>query len=369
MHVPFLDIKAQNQSIWADIQVKLHSVLSEAQFVLGPAVENFEKHFAEYLGVKHCVGLNNGTSALHMALLACDVGPEAEVITTPATWISTSWAISYIGAKPVYVDVDPITYTLDPKLVARAITARTKAILPVHLYGQSADLQPLKALADAFGLALIEDAAQAHGARYQGKRVGGIGKVGCFSFYPGKNLGAFGEGGCIVTNDDDIAQRIRRLRDHAQKARHEHVEIGFNNRMEGVQGAVLDAKLPHLDAWNARRRRHARLYHELLANVGNIVLPQAMTEPGHVWHVFSVTVRGKSRDQVREAMAARGVSTGVHYPTLVPFQPAYAHLEYKRGAFPVAEDLFGNCLSLPIYPEMTEEQLRYTAKVFRECVA
>lgn len=369
MQVPFLDIKAQNQSIWPEIQAKLNPVLTDAQFVLGPAVESFEKHFAAYLGVKHCVGLNNGTSALHMALLTCDVGPDAEVITTPATWISTSWAISYVGAKPVYVDVDPVTYTLDPKLVERAITPRTRAILPVHLYGQSADLQPLRAIADAHRLTLIEDAAQAHGAMYQGRRVGGIGKVGCFSFYPGKNLGAFGEGGCIVTNDDGIAQRIRRLRDHAQKGRHEHVEIGFNNRMEGVQGAVLDAKLPHLDSWNARRRHNARLYQELLADVPNIVLPRARVDEGHVWHIFSVIVRGKGRRQVCDALAARGVSTSMHYPTLVPFQPAYAYLGHKRGAFPVAEDLFANCLSLPIYPELAEEQIRYVAKVFREIVA
>lgn len=369
MQVPFLDIKAQNLSIWADIEASLKPVLTEAQFILGPAVERFEKHFAEFIGVKHCVGLNNGTSALHLALIACDIGADAEVITTPATWVSTTWAISYIGAKPVYVDVDPVRYALNPELVRRAITPRTKAILPVHLYGQSADLQPLLEIASAHGLTLIEDAAQAHGARYRGQRVGGIGKVGCFSFYPGKNLGAFGEGGCITTNDDGIAQRIRRLRDHAQKGRHEHVEVGYNNRMEGVQGAVLDAKLPHLERWNAGRRRNAERYRELLADVPNIVLPRAAEEGGHVWHIFSVIVRGKSRDQVRDAMAARGVSTGVHYPTPVPFQPAYAYLGHRRGEFPVAEDLFANCLSLPMFPELTEEQLRYVAQVFRECVA
>jgi dTDP-4-amino-4,6-dideoxygalactose transaminase len=368
MQIPFLDIQAQNRSIWEEIQAALQPVLSEAQFVLGPAVERFEKQFAAYLGVKHCVGLNNGTSALHMALIACNAGAGDEVITTPATWISTSWAISYVGAKPVYVDIDPVTYTLDPARIKTAITPRTRAILPVHLYGQAADLEPMLALAKTHGLVLIEDAAQAHGAFYQGRRVGGIGKVGCFSFYPGKNLGAFGEGGCIVTNDDAVAGRIRCLRDHAQKARHQHVEIGFNNRMEGIQGAVLGAKLPHLEKWNEARRRHARRYQEMLADVPGVVLPRARVDDGHVWHIFSVRVRGRHRDQVRADMAARGVATSVHYPTLVPFQRAYASLEHKPGDFPVAEELFANCLSLPIYPELTDEQLSRVAEVFRESV-
>ena len=368
MQVPFLDLKTQNQSIWPEIMASLNPVLAEAQFILGPAVERFEKNFAAYVGAKHCVGLNNGTYALQMALIACDVGgPEAEIITTPATWISTSWAISYVNAKPVYVDVDPVTYTLDPAQVRKAITSKTRAILPVHLYGQSADLQPLLDIANQHGIALIEDAAQAHGAIYRGKRVGSIGKVGCFSFYPGKNLGAFGEGGCITTNDDAIATRVRQLRDHAQKGRHNHVEIGFNTRMEGVQGAVLDAKLKHLDGWNAGRRKNAMRYHELLAGAPNLVLPQAPVAEGHVWHIFAVTVKGKSRDQVRDAMAAKGVATGVHYPTLVPFQPAYAYLGYRPGAFPIAEPLFANCLSLPMFPELTDEQIRHTAQSLRDC--
>ena len=368
MQIPFLNLKAQNASIWSEIMASLEPVMKEAQFVLGPGVDRFEKSFAKYIGVKHCVGLNNGTTALHMALLACDVGAGDEVITTPATWISTTWALSYVGAKPVYVDIDPVTYTLDPSLIEKAITPRTKAILPVHLYGQAADLTPMKAIADARGLSLIEDSAQSHGAYYQGQRVGSIGKIGCFSFYPGKNLGCFGEGGCIVTNDDGFAERIRRLRDHAQKGRHEHVEVGFNARMEGVQGAVLDAKLPHLDGWNAGRRRNADRYRELLGDLTNIVLPTARVSDGHVWHIFSVMLKDKSRDQVRDALAAKGIGTSIHYPTLVPFQPAYAHLGYHPGDFPIAERLFGNCLSLPMFPELTDEQLQYVAAHFRECV-
>lgn len=369
MPVPFLNLKLQNQSIWDEIQASLEPVMREAQFVLGPGVERFETAFAEYVGVRHCVGLNNGTTALHMALIALGIGPGDEVITTPATWISTTWAISYVGATPVYVDVDPLTYTLDPAKIEAAITPRTKAILPVHLYGQAADLAPMQAIADAQGLSLIEDAAQAHGANYQGRRVGGIGKIGCFSFYPGKNLGCFGEGGCIVTDDDAIAQRIRRLRDHAQKGRHEHVEIGFNARMEGVQGAVLSAKLPHLDAWNAGRRRNAARYHELLGDIETIVLPRARTDDGHVWHIFSVKLRNRSRDQVRDVLAAKGIGTSVHYPTLVPFQPAYASLGYSRGSFPIAEALFDNCLSLPMFPELTDEQIQIVSEALREAVA
>lgn len=369
MQIPFLNLKAQNASIWNEIQASLEPVMREAQFVLGPGVERFEANFARYVGVKHCVGLNNGTSALQMALIACEIGADAEVITTPATWISTSWALSYVGARPVYVDIDPVTYTLDPALIEKAITPRTRAILPVHLYGQTADLAPMQAIAAERGLVLIEDAAQAHGAYYRGQRVGGIGRVGCFSFYPGKNLGCFGEGGCIVTNDDAIAQRVRSLRDHAQKARHQHVEIGFNARMEGVQGAVLDAKLPHLDGWNAGRRRNARRYRELLGDLPNVVLPAARVDEGHVWHIFSVLLKDRPREQVQRALAERGIGTSIHYPTLVPFQPAYAYLRHRPGDFPIAERLFANCLSLPMFPELTEEQITYVADAFRACVA
>lgn len=367
--VPFLDLKAQNRSIWSELQAALAPVMSEAQFILGPAVESFEKRFAEYVGVKHCVGLNNGTSALQMALLACDVGPGDEVITTPHTWISTSWAISYVGATPVYVDIDPGTYTITADQVERAITPRTRAILPVHLYGQAADLRPLCDLAGRHGLALIEDAAQAHGAIYSGRRVGSLGRVGCFSFYPGKNLGAFGEAGGIVTDDDAIARRIRCLRDHAQDGRHNHVEIGFNTRMEGIQGAVLEVKLKHLDRWNAARARLARRYLELLADCPGIELPQVPRPEAHVWHLFVVLARGIEREQLRRALAEQGIQTGVHYPTPVPFQPAYTHLGYVPGEFPVAEDVMQHCVSLPIFPEMSDEQLEHTARTLRSLVA
>jgi dTDP-4-amino-4,6-dideoxygalactose transaminase len=367
--VPFLDLKAQNQSIWTEIMASLGPVLDESQFILGPAVEKFELNFARFLGVRHCVGLNNGTTALHMALLACNIGPGAEVITTPATWISTSWAISYVGATPVFVDIDPVSYTLDPERIERAITRRTRAILPVHLYGQAANLSKLKQIADHHRLELIEDAAQAHGVRHQGERAGTVGRAGCFSFYPGKNLGCFGEGGAVVTNDDQLARRVRCLRDHAQDGRHHHIEIGFNARMEGVQGAVLDAKLPHLDQWNSRRGGHARLYQELLAGIPGLKVPQAAAPESHVWHLYVVLVRGGDREEIRSRLATRGVSTGVHYPTPVPFQPAYSHLGCKRGDFPVAEDLMSHCLSLPMYPEMTEAQVQQVALAVKEVMA
>ncbi len=312
--------------------------------------------------------MNNGTSALQLALQACDVGPGDEVITTPHTWISTSWAISYVGAKPVYVDIDPTTFTLDPALVEQAITPRTKAILPVHLYGQACDLDHLVPLAESNGLTLIEDAAQAHGAQHRGRRVGSFGRVGCFSFYPGKNLGAFGEAGAIVTNDAAIASRVRRLRDHAQDGRHHHVELGYNARMEGIQGAVLEVKLRHLDDWNDARRRHAQRLSELLAGTSGLRVPTARDAAAHVWHLFVVLLEDIDRDALMKQLADRGIATAIHYPTPVPLQPAYAHLGYRRGDFPVAEDVTSRCLSLPMYPELTDEQLEYVAAELRDCL-
>jgi dTDP-4-amino-4,6-dideoxygalactose transaminase len=369
MEVPFLDIKAQNRSIQDELRPAIDEVVANAEFILGPAVERFEKHFADYIGVPHCVGVNNGTAALHMALLACEVGPGDEVITTPHTWISTSWAISYVGARPVYVDIDPVTYTLDPKRVERALTRRTRAILPVHLYGQAADLGPLGEVAQTRGIALIEDAAQAHGAKYEGRRVGSFGKAGCFSFYPGKNLGAFGEAGAIVTTDAVVAARVRCLRDHAQRGRHNHVDIGYNTRMEGLQGAVLEVKLRHLERWNARRAEHARMYGELLGEVPGLVLPAAPRQEGHVWHLYVVLARGLDRKELASRLAEKGIKTAVHYPTPVPFQPAYAHLGHRAGDFSVAESVMSECLSLPMAAELSAEQIRYTAETLRNVMA
>jgi dTDP-4-amino-4,6-dideoxygalactose transaminase len=366
--VPLIDLTEQHRRIASEWQAALNDVVSRSQFVLGPAVERFEAAFARYIGADHCVALNNGTSALQLALHATDIGPGDEVITTPHTWISTTWAISYVGAKPVYVDIDPTTYTLDPAHVEQAITPRTKAIVPVHLYGQASDLIPLLEIAEKYGLILIEDAAQAHGARYRRRRVGSFGRVGCFSFYPGKNLGAFGEAGGITTNDERAAARIRRLRDHAQLGRHHHVELGYNARMEGIQGAVLEVKLRHLDEWNGARCRHAAQLTARLGDIPGLSLPQAATDEGHVWHLYVALVDGVDRNHFMTQMADRGVSTAIHYPTLVPFQPAYAHLGYRRGQFPVAEHVAARCVSLPLYPEMTGEQIEYVAEAVKECI-
>jgi dTDP-4-amino-4,6-dideoxygalactose transaminase len=366
--IPFLDLAGQHQALWPELCEALAPLFTQGQFVLGPAVERFEHHFADYVGVPHCVGVNNGTSALHLALLACDVGPGDEVITTPHSWISTTWAISYVGARPVFVDIDPRTYNLNPELVERAITPRTRAILPVHLYGQSADLGRLAALAEAHGLSLIEDAAQAHGARWRGRRVGSVGRAACFSFYPGKNLGACGEGGAIVTADPVLAERVRCLRDHAQRGRHQHVEVGYNMRMEAVQGAVLDVKLKYLDGWNAARAHLAEDYRRLLAGLPGLVLPHCADPEGHVWHLFVVLLTGAEREAVRQQLQGRGIATAVHYPTPIPLQPAYRHLGYRPGNLPVAEWVARSCLSLPIYPEMSESQVVWAAQALRDCL-
>ena len=369
MRVPFLDLKARLAPHDGALRAALDRVRGEACFVLGPAVERFERHFAGYVGVRHCVGVNNGTSALHLALVACGVGPGDEVVTTPATWISTSWAVSYAGATPVYADVDPVTHGLDPEAAERAITPKTKAILPVHLYGQACAVGPLRDLARRHGLALIEDAAQAHGARVNGRAVGGFGACGCFSFYPGKNLGALGEAGAVVTDDDRLAERLRRLRDHAQGARHVHDEVGFNARMEGVQGAALDVLLPHLDGWNAARRERAAWYRDLLRDVPGVAVPVAPDPEAHVWHLYVVRLRGVDRRRVRDRLERAGVQTALHYPTLVPDQRAYAPLGYRPGAFPAAAALAGECLSLPLYPELSRGQVEYVAEALRRAVA
>jgi len=369
MQVPFLDIAAQNQSIWTELSAAADEVMTTGRFVLGPAVERFEREFAAYCGTQYAVGVNNGTSALHMALVALDIGPGDEVITTPHTWISTAWAISYAGATPVFVDIDPAKYNLDPRLVESAITSRTKALLPVHLYGRLAAMDELREIAERHQLLLIEDAAQAHGAMSAGRRAGELGDVGCFSFYPGKNLGAFGEAGAVITDRREVAERIRRLRDHAQDGRHRHVELGFNTRMEGLQGAVVSVKLRHLDRWNADRRMHAARYAELLADVPALGLPEQPADQSHVWHLFVVRVLDRDRDALREALHKRGVATAIHYPTPVPLQPAYAHLGYQPGDFPVAEQVMGSCLSLPMFAELSDAQMRYVAESVKDALA
>jgi dTDP-4-amino-4,6-dideoxygalactose transaminase len=361
--VPFLDLKAQYAPIRAEVEAALREILDNTAFILGPGVQRFEEAFAPYAGRKHCVGLNSGTSALHLALLAAGVGPGDEVVTTPHTWISTSWAVSYCGAKPVYADVDPKTGNLDPAAADKAITGKTKALLPVDLYGNPADLVAFEEIARRRKVVLIEDAAQSHGARLDGRPTGAFGSMACFSFYPGKNLGAAGEGGAVVTDDAALADRIRRLRDHAQSGRHNHVEIGFNYRMEGVQGAILAVKLRHLDAWNRGRREAAARYREMLAGIPGLVLPEPTKGADPVWHLY--VVRVKDRDRVAARLGEAGIGTGVHYPKPVHLQPAYAHLGHRAGAFPQAEAFAAECLSLPMYAEITASQQEAVARALR----
>jgi dTDP-4-amino-4,6-dideoxygalactose transaminase len=344
----------------------LAEVAESACYVLGPRVQEFETSFARFTGAKHCVALNSGTSALHLALVAAGVGPGDEVIAPAMTFVATAWAIRYVGATPVFADVDPQTYTLDPAEVERRITPRTCAILPVHLYGQPADLASLSAIAKERGIALIEDAAQAHAATYQGRHIGSCGLCGCFSFYPGKNLGAYGEGGAVVTNDDEVARRIRSLRDHAQHERYCHEELGFNYRMDAFQGAVLSIKLKHLAAWTAARRRLAGRYRAELADLG-LTLPYVAADREHVWHLF--VLLHEKRDQIRAALAERNIQTGLHYPIPVHLQPAFRDLGHREGDFPVSERIGRQCLSLPMFPEMTADQHSAVIEALAEVIA
>jgi dTDP-4-amino-4,6-dideoxygalactose transaminase len=361
--VAYLDLPAQMRGLRKEIDQAIARTLDNCSFCLGPDVAEFEKNFARYCDAQHCVAFNSGTSALHVAMLLLNIKPGDEVITTPATFVATSWAISYVGAKPVYVDIDDATFNLDPKLVERAITSRTKALLPVHLYGHPVDLDPLLAIGRKHNLPLVEDAAQAHGATYKGKVIGTFGVMSCFSFYPGKNLGAYGEGGALVTNDAALAARARSLREHGSTQRYYHDEVGYNYRMEGIQGAVLGVKLKHLDAWTRERRRVAHRYNELLAGTP-LQLPREADFAQSAWHLY--VVRHPRRDDLKKHLEANKVGCALHYPLPLHLQKAYAHLGHHAGGFPVAEKAARECLSLPIYPELTEAQIQRVADVVKD---
>ncbi|MCW0021063.1 MULTISPECIES: DegT/DnrJ/EryC1/StrS aminotransferase family protein [Rhizobium] len=348
--IPFLDIKAQYQSIKGEIDAAVLGVLASGQYVLGDEVAHFEQEFADYCNVKHAIAVNTGTSALHLALLAAGVGPGDEVMTVPFTFVATVSAICYTGAQPVFVDVEPVTLTMDPAEVEAKITPRTKAIVPVHLYGQMADMDAIKAIADRHGIPVIEDACQAHGAQYKGHRAGSIGVSGCFSFYPGKNLGACGEGGIVVTNDDDQAKTMRMLRDWGQEQRYHHLLKGFNYRMDALQGAILRVKLGHLEDWTEARRSLARRYSSLLAGLTDLTIPVEAADRRHVYHVYAI--RSRDRDGLQRLLSAEGIPSGLHYPIPVHLQKAHADLGYQAGDFPVSEAAAREVLSLPIYPEM-----------------
>ena len=351
--IPFVDLKAQYRSIKPEVTAAIAGVLESCEFTLGSEVAAFEKEFAAYCHAGHGVGVNSGTSALHLALLAAGVGPGDEVITVPFTFLATVSAIDYTGARPVFVDVDPRTLTMDPTALEAAITPRTRAVIPVHLYGRPADMDPIVAIARRHGIVVIEDAAQAHGAEYKGRRAGSLGEMACFSFYPGKNLGAYGEGGLVVTDSPEYTRTLRMLRDWGAEKKYEHVLKGYNYRMEGIQGAVLRVKLRHLDDWTEARRAAAARYDELLVDSG-VETPPPAPDARHVYHIYAV--RTASRQAWQDALKEQGIQTGVHYPVPVHLQPAFADLAYRAGQFPAAERAAKEVLSLPMFPELTTAQ-------------
>jgi dTDP-4-amino-4,6-dideoxygalactose transaminase len=356
--IPFLDLAGQHAPLRPAIDAAVKGVLDSGQYILGPEVEAFEREFAACCGGGHGIAVNSGTSALHLALLGAGIGPGDEVITTPFTFVATASAICNAGARPVFVDIDPASFTIDPAQIAAAITPRTRAIIPVHLYGQPADMDPIVDIARRHGLTVIEDACQAHAAEYKGRPVGSLGDFACFSFYPGKNLGAFGEGGLVIARDGAAARIVRMLRDWGQERKYEHVMPGFNFRMDGLQGAILRVKLPHLDAWTESRREAARRYQDLLAGTG-VKTPTEQAYARHVYHVYAI--RTSDRAALQKHLDEAGVQTGIHYPTPVHLQPAYKDLGYRQGEFPHAEAAAREVLSLPMFPGLSAEQQAHVA--------
>jgi dTDP-4-amino-4,6-dideoxygalactose transaminase len=366
MRIPFVDLKHQYHEIKTELQEAIGGVLERGIFVGGEEVERFEEEFAQYCGVRFAVGVGSGTEALYLALLACGVGSGHEVITVPNTFIATTEAITLTGAQPVFVDIDPITYTMDADQIASAITERTKAIIPVHLYGQPADMAPILAIAERHNLLMVEDAAQAHGAVYNGKKVGGFGTAACFSFYPTKNLGAYGEGGAVVTDNEEIAQRVMMLRDHGSKQKYSHETEGINSRLDTLQAAILRIKLRHLDRWNQQRGERAALYDAFLQGSEKVIRPMVREGCAHVYHLY--VIRSIERDRLREHLGSKGIITGIHYPVPLHLQPAYSYLGLGEGTYPVTERAAREILSLPMYPELRDEDVEQVAQVIKGLV-
>jgi len=361
--IPFLDLQAQYQNIKPEIDRAIFEVLNQSSYIRGPAVEQFETDFAAYCETQYAVGCNSGTSALHLALRSFDIGPGDEVITVSHTFIATVWAILYCGAVPIFVDVDPVTRTIDTAKIEYKVTERTKAIIPVHLYGHPADMDSVIITANKYNLKVIEDAAQAHGARYKGRRVGSIGHIGCFSFYPGKNLGAYGEGGAVVTNDSHLADKVKMICDHGQKKRYHHNLIGYNYRMDGIQGAVLGVKLKYLDQWNSDRRAIAAKYDQLLSDATDLVRPVSAGYAYHVYHHYVVEV--KKRKTIKKFLEDSGISCGLHYPIPVHRQKIYSDLKLVQPHLPNSNKIASRCLSLPIYPEMSAADLEIVCNTLK----
>ena len=355
LRVPLTDLTPQWRQIEAAALPELKALFMSSAFCLGPWVQRFEAAVADYLGVGHAIGVNSGTSALHLAMIAAGIGPGDEVIVPANTFVATAWAVLYVGAIPVFCDVEAGSWTIDPGDAKRRITPATKAIVPVHLYGQPADLEAVTALAERYNLVVIEDAAQAIGTVYRGQKVGGHGLLGCFSFYPSKSLGAAGEGGLVTTNDATLATRVRRLRSHGEVERYVHGELGFNYRMEGIQGLILGEKLKHLDDWIAERRHIARRYLEGLSGTP-VELPE-VSNGDHTWYSF--VIHSPERDRLRSELAARGIETGLHYPVPLHRQPCFDHLQIDRSSFPLADRNARECLTLPLFVGMSMTQIDY----------
>jgi dTDP-4-amino-4,6-dideoxygalactose transaminase len=365
--IPFLDLKAHHDPIRNEVMAAINEVVDKNAFAGGPFVTRFEEEYARFCEVRYCVAVANGTDAIWLALLAKGICQGDEVITTPMTFMATAEAITYAGAKPVFVDIDSRTYTMDVSQVAAAITSRTKAIIPVHLFGQCADMDPILALAKKHDLVVIEDAAQAQGSRYKGRRAGTMGHAGAFSFYPGKNLGAWGEAGAVTTDDPDLRDRMIMFREHGQKKKYYHDVVGWNARMDGIQGAVLSVKLKYLEKANLGRHRVADHYQKLLTETPGLVLPVEAPYAAHIYHIYAVRVQ--QRDALVERLGERGIGTGIHYPVPVHLQNAYASLGYRRGAFPVSEACADSFLSLPMFPELTEGQIEIVTRELKSLLS
>ena len=371
MHVPLLDLKAQYASIKEEIRAALDEVLESQLFILGPKVEELEKKIAAYSNVKHAVGVSSGSDALLISLMALDIGPGDEVITSPFTFFATAGVIARLRAVPVFVDIDPATYNIAPEKIEAAVTPRTKAIIPIHLFGQCADMQPIMEIASKYGLTVIEDAAQSLGAEYRGRRAGAIGHLGIFSFFPSKNLGGFGDGGMVVTNDEVLYERVKVLRVHGAKPKYYHKIVGGNFRLDAIQAAVLTVKLKYLDGWSQKRRDNAGSYDRQLAEARpiDIVLPKAVYRDGgdRDYHIYNqYTIRTKQRDGLQRFLKDQGVATEIYYPLPLHLQECFKDLGYKKGDFPVAEESVGAVISLPIYPELSTAQKDYIVEKIRE---
>lgn len=359
MNVPFVDLKAQYLSIKEDIDKALSSVLAETAFISGKYAAKFEEAFAAAYGVKHCIAVGNGTDAIYVTLKMLGIGHGDEVITVANSWISTSETISQTGACPVFVDIEEEYFTIDPLLIEEKITPRTKAIIPVHLYGQPAQIDVIKDICDRHNLYLVEDCAQSHFAEFKGRLVGTFGKAATFSFYPGKNLGAYGDAGAIITNDNELAKQIRLFANHGALQKHNHIIEGINSRMDGFQGAVLDVKLPYINKWNEARLNNALFYNELFLDIPQVKTPSIRPGVKHVFHVYEIRV--KNRTQLNKFLNDNGIQTAIHYPIPLPFMPAYAYLKYQKSDFPVVARTMDEILSLPMFPELTKDQMVYVA--------